>query len=442
MIDLCVIAKRLPWATTTLLLSGCMPAPPVSKKTETDGAVVVRTVAVAESEVVQTTLQPATVQAYYRSEIRPRTSGYVSEIKADLGDVVQAGDILAQIDVPEMRKQREVILARIIRLEAEEKRAAAGVNLADAQVRSAQARLAESESEMSRVDASLAAVQSEFDRTSDLVERGTLQNRMLDEVRQKRDSERAARQAVGSSIDSARANVAVAEAQKTAAEADLEAAVAETAIAQRELEELDVMIDFASVRAPISGIVTDRSVEPGDLVGRLTEQSSTRPLFVISQVDKLRVRIPVPETDAALINPGDAVALTFPSFSGEPAIRASVTRQSGSLDPTTRTMMVEVELENTSGKLLPGMFGQASITLSTNTAAKMLPSRAIRFDESGKAYVYVVGQDDTVTVAGIETGLDDGKSIEVRSGILPGQRVIDAHLKRFIDGQKVTVLAN
>ena len=86
------------------------------------------------------------------------------------------------------------------------------------------------------------------------------------------------------------------------------------------------------------------------------------------------------------------------------------------------------------------MFGQASINLSAKVAANMLPARAIRFGAEGNAYVYVVGQDDTVTVKDIQTGLDDGKSIEVRSGLEPGQRVIDAHLKRFTDGQKVAVL--
>lgn len=434
--------KLLSLAAVALTFAGCKPASQVTMKEVTDSVVAVRTVAVTETEVQLTTRQPATVRAYYRSEIRPKASGFVTEIKADIGQVVQAGDVLAQIDVPEMFKRHEVIQARIQRLKAEEKRSVAGVNLSDAQVRSAAAGLAETESEVSRVDAALAAVQSEFDRTSDLVQRGSLQDRMLDEVRQKRDSQRAAKQAVASSIESAKANITVSEAQKAAAEADLEAARAETAIAERELEELDVMIDYASLRAPIAGIVTQRNVELGDLVGQPSDRSTSPPLFVISQIDKLRVHIPVPESDAARVNPGDEVTLTFPSLSKQEPIKASVTRRSGSLDPHTRTMTVEVELPNEELKLMPGMFGQASINLSTKIAANLLPSRAIRFSEDGKAYVYVVGQDETVTIASIETGMDNGSSIEVRSGLLTGQRVIDAHLKRFADGQKVAVLSN
>lgn len=425
----------------TCIFTGCAPPPQATKSDEGSRVVAVEAVAVAETEIEQTTLQPATVRAYFRSEIRPKVSGYLSEINADIGDVVKAGDPLAQIDIPEMAKQRLIIEARIVRKQAEEKRAESGVKLAEARVLSAEARLAEAESEMSSVEASLAAAEAEFTRTKDLVERGSLQDRMLDEVRKKRDSQRAAKQAVRSSIESAKAEVIVAQAQRNAAAADFDAARAETEIAQRELEEMDVMIGYSTITAPISGVISKRSAEPGDLVGDASQGSGTAPLFVINQIDKVRVHIPVPESDAARINPGDKVTLTFPSFQNEPPVEAEVTRTTGSLDASTRTMLVEVVLENEQGKFLPGMFGQASIVFSTKIAANVLPSRAVRFNEAGDAYVYVIGDDETVSVTAVETGFDDGKSIEIRSGLTSGQRVIDAHLKRFSDGQKVAVLS-
>lgn len=138
----------------------------------------------------------------------------------------------------------------------------------------------------------------------------------------------------------------------------------------------------------------------------------------------------------------DDVKLTFPSFPDEAPIEASVTRLTGDLDPGTRTMLVEAELPNPDRKLLPGMFGQATITLSTRAVANMLPARAIRFDESGSAYVYIVGDDRTVSVVPVETGFDDGHTIEIVSGVVPGQQVIDAHLQRFADGQPVSILGD
>ena len=357
---------------------------PVVKRSEDVRTISVKTVVVAEESVQRTTLQPASVHAYFRTEIRANASGFVKEVNADIGDYVAAGATLALIDVPEMEMRRRIIEARIRQYQAEEERAEAGISLASARVLSAQAKLAEAESQMSSAEASLAASEAEFARTQDLVQRQSLQNRMLDEVRMRRDSELAAKESVASAIDSAKAEVAVSQAQKTSAEADLDAAQAETDVTREELKELDVLISYATIQAPFAGIVTHRNVEPGELVRELSEVGAGRPLFVISQVDKVRVRIPVPESDAPLISQGDQVTLTFPSFTAEAPLTGTITRFSGSLDPSTRTMMVEMDVPNPDGKLMPGMFGQASINLSTKVAANMLPSRAIRYADEGK----------------------------------------------------------
>lgn len=401
--------------------------------------VAVKTVSVVQEDVQQTSVQPATVHAFYRAEVRARANGYVKEVTADIGDYVEKDATLAVIAVPEMEKQRLIIEARVTRYESEEKRARAGVELGKANVQSAEAKLAQAKSEMDRADASLVAMEAEFKRTSDLVERQSLESRMLDEVRKKRDSEIANKQAMASAIQSAEADVTVAQAKLTSAEADVEAAQAETAIANRQLEEIDVLIAYATLKAPFDGIVTARNVEPGNLV-RESDIGSTRPLYVVSQVSKVRVHIPVPEVDAASVNRGDVVSLTFPSFSSEAPIEATVTRVAGDLDPSTRTMLVEAVLDNDGNKLIPGMFGSATITLGTKVATNMLPARAVRFTESGDAYVYVVDEDQTVTVSPVTTGIDQGHTIEVTTGVESGQQVIDAHLKRFETGQKVALV--
>ncbi len=423
----------------TVLIVGCSPKP-VTRKSQSVAKVAVKTVAVATQAIPQTTVQPASIHAYHRVEIRANTSGFVKNLSADIGQWVQAGDVLAQIDVPELEMQREVIQARIAQLTAQEQQAAALIDLADAAVQSATAKVAESQSLVAGGQAAVAAADAELNRTQDLVGRGSLQSRVLDEARMKRDSQAANKQAIESGTDSAKANVAVAKAKQRSAQADWKAAQAATEVSKRQLKELDVLIEYSQLKAPFDGLVTMRNIEPGDLVRSSTEGSSDKPLYVISQIDKVRVRIPVPESDAAMVNAGDAIALTFPSFKNEPPINATVTRVSGSLDPATRTMLVEADLTNEDRKLMPGMFGQARIEMQTTINASVLPSRAIRFDETGKAYVYVVGDDDVVSIADVATGLDNGQSIEVLSGVQPGQRVIDSHLKRFADGQSVAVL--
>lgn len=420
------------------LVAGCSNSPP--PEPAPSRPVPVRTVAVMQQDVKQTSTQPATVEPYYTAEIRARISGYVHEIKADIGDFVEAGAPLAVIEVPELEKQKETLQARLVRLKAEEKRATAGVSLAEANVTAAEALVEEAKSKLQSSDALLAAAEAEFKRVNDLVERRTLENRLLDEARKKRDAELANKQSVQSSVHSADANVLVAEAQKESAEADLAAAQAETSIAQKQLEELDVRLGFAELKAPFPGVVTARSVDPGDLVQEGTAGGHHgQPLFVVSQIDKVRVQTLIPEADAAFVNTGDSMTLTFPSFSGE-QLTAKVSRLAQSLDMSTRTMLVEAEFENKDRKLLPGMFGQATVALATKTASNVLPARAIRFDENGKAYVYVVGTDDKVTVVDVSTGIDDGISIEILQGLESGQRVVDAHLQRLTTGQVVTVL--
>ena len=422
------------------LLAGCAGEAAVADRDSPPAPVPVRTVVVAEEALERTTTQPATVHPFHRAEVRAKASGYVEEVRADLGDAVEAGAPLAVIAVPELRQRRRTLEARVARREAEQRRAAAGVELAAAEVRAAEALRGQAESEAERSEAAVAAAEAEFDRTDDLVRRQSLENRMLDEARKKRDAERADRTAMAAAITSAEARVAVARAQQAAAEADAAAAEAETAVARAESEEVGVLLGYAVLTAPFAGVVTDRTVEPGDLVREGNEVGTGRPLFVVSRVDRVRVRVPVPEADAAFVNPGDLLTLRFPAFADEEPRTVPVTRTAGSLDPATRTMLVEAEVDNPDGRLLPGMFGQASIALSTTAAARTLPARAVRFGDAGRAYVYALDADRTVRVTPVTVGRDDGTTLEITGGIEPGRRVIGPHLRRFTDGETVAVL--
>ena len=417
--------------TALLASSGCSPPPPATAARK---PVAVRAVSMQQQEIRRTSSQPATVHAYYRAKIRAKVSGYLTDLRVDVGDVVSKGQVMAVLDVPEMREQRGTLQARVKLYEAQQLQAEAGVALANANVESARAKLAQVESEANGAEAALAAARAEFERTQDLVERQSLENRVLDEARKRRDAASASRDAARSVIRSASAAVTVAVAAGASAAANLDAAAAETKIAKQELKEQEVMLAYAELRAPFDGVVTARTIDVGDLVhgGDL----SGRPLLEVSQVNKLRIQIPVPEIDAAFIDRGDEVALSFPSFAAEQGLTTTVTRLAGSLDVSTRTMLVEAEVENTDGKLLPGMFGRATITIGSRAQRNLLPARAVRFDEQGSAYVYLI-EADTVRKVAVNTGIDDGSLIEILSGIEPGQDVIDAHLQRFKDGQRI-----
>ncbi len=182
---------------------------------------------------------------------------------------------------------------------------------------------------------------------------------MLDEVRKKRDSEIANKEAMASAINFGKSRRGGGQSQnRPRPRPTYKSPQAETAIARRQHEELDVLINYATLKCSVCGN-RDRAVRsiPGDLVREGSEVGKGEPLFVISQMETVRVHIPVPEADAALVSRGDAVALNFPSFPAEEADQGDVTRLSGDLDPSTRTMLVEVEVTNPDRKLIPGMFG-------------------------------------------------------------------------------------
>ncbi|QDU87888.1 Multidrug resistance protein MdtA precursor [Pirellulimonas nuda] len=429
-------------ALLATLVSGCSTPPAAAAEEKKPEPVAVKAVAAEAATLRRTTTQPATVHAYYTADIYAKVSGYVREVPVDIGDHVKQGDVLAVIDVPEIKKQLLVADARVARSEAQVKRAESGKRLAEANLASARAGVVGAESRIASADALLQAGQAEFTRTQSLVEQRSVQQRLLDEARQRLDSGKADVESAKALVTMAQSQVAVAEASVAAAQSEIEAAKADTQVAEAQRGELQVMLEFAELQAPFDGVVTHRGVAPGDLVRAVTEARGVgSPHFIVTQLDKVRVRTMVPEAEASLVDVGDAVSIAL-SSARLPAVEGKVTRTSGSLDPSTRTLTVEVELPNPDGKLLPGMYGEATIVLFEKPDAVSLPASAIRFRTTGESYVYALDNASEVSIQDVTLGYDSGTTIEIASPLAAGQKVIDAHLKRFRDGDVVRVLEN
>lgn len=447
--------KRLPIPAIAgvLAFSFCAPgcnssgSPPANGDATTRSDLTAVTVVEPQSvELTQTSIQPAVVHAYQSADVHAKVSGYVESFAKDVGDPVKSGDALASLSIPEMDKELERQKQVVRQREAEEKRAAARVKLARADFTAGEAALAEASSKLDGFTADLAADQSEFERVTELVASRTLADRLLDEVRERRDSARARLKGAESAVSTAKANVAVARASVRAAKADQSAAESATEVERRRLEELETMADYAVLVAPFDGVVTSRTIDRGDLVRNAqTTEPSGLPLFTVEDTSRVRVRVAVPEADAAWIDSddrpgdgtGDDVTLRFKALGGEP-IHGTVTRHAHRLDDATRSLEVEVVLDN-DGRLLPGMFGEATITLKKKPGAVVLPATAVRYDESGRSFVYLVGTGDKVEVLDVTTGLDDGKRIEITSELPNGARVVDAIIGRLQPGQQVRV---
>ena len=401
----------------------------------------VEVVTAVQKDVDHTTSQPATVHPFFQADIISKVSGYIEDVFVDIGDTVKSGDPLCQLSVPEMGKQLDQIHAKQQRLLAEQKRAEAAVTVAVARIRSSEAEAEEAASNIKQVEARLVANKAELKRVVGLVERKAVTIANLDEAQASNDVSEAAKISAEAALRSAQAKKEIAVAEQEAAEAEVATAQARHAESIKEGEELDAMLQYTTLRAPFDGVVTSRSVDPGDFVTGISQAHGLlrRPLFHVDQQSRLRVRVAIPERDASEVDAGDPVVLRLDAFPKAP-IDAVVTRAAQRLDPSTRTMLAEIEVDNTGGRLLPGMFGCATIIATTSKDAIVLPASALRTDAEGNPYVFLLDEEDRIVKTHIVVGADDGHEIEVVTGLAGTERVVDAFVGSIEEGQVVEVV--
>jgi RND family efflux transporter MFP subunit len=223
--------------------------------------------------------------------------------------------------------------------------------------------------------------------------------------------------------------------QKTLTEAKsrLEAARAKQA-------EVEAQMAYATIGSPFDGVVTSRTIDPGDMVYEASSpKGSDQPLLRVAKVDVIRVKTYVPERESAWVDVGDAATVAFDAVPGR-VFAGKVTRASQALDPATRTMLVEIDLPNADGHIRPGYYGQTSIVLEQREHALALPSAAVRFD-GGSPFVYVVAAGDAAQRTPVEIGLDNAGWLEITSGLSGGERVVTGDAGALTDGAPVRVVA-
>lgn len=199
------------------------------------------------------------------------------------------------------------------------------------------------------------------------------------------------------------------------AKSRLDQAVAREAEATAELS-------YATIEAPFDGVITLRTIDPGDMVFEASSpKGGDQPLLRVAQLDKIRVKTYVPERDSVWVDVGDAAAVTFDALPGV-AFAGEVARFSGALDPATRTMQVEIDLPNADGRIRPGFYGQARLTLEQRRGVLALPSAALRAD-AGRLYVFVL-EGGAVRRVDVTPGLAAQGWTEIGSGLGGDERVV------------------
>lgn len=320
-------------------------------------------------------LLPGNIQAVTEAPILARSDGYIKRRLVDIGDRVQTGQVLAEIEAPEV----------------------------DQQVRQAQATLQQTQAALTqalanraqgKANADLARVTAE--RWGRLATKGAVSKQENDQYQAQYEAQAANLEALEQAVAVARSNVAAADAN---------------------LSRLNEIQSYRIVKAPFDGVITLRNVD----VGALVNAGSTL-LYRIAQTRVLRTFVNVPQTNADSVRAGQTAQLTVSNRPGR-RFTGTVTRTADALDPNSRTMLVEVQVPNTDGALLPGMYAQVDLTSPRTNPPLLLPSDALIVRAEGTE-VALVRPDHIVHFQKIQVGRDYGDKLEVLSGLQPGDSVI------------------
>jgi RND family efflux transporter MFP subunit len=204
--------------------------------------------------------------------------------------------------------------------------------------------------------------------------------------------------------------------------------------AQANMQNLTVMKDFQLLRAPFDGVVTKRNTDVGSLI---SASNGGQELFRVARTDILRVYVYVPQVYAAFVQEGSTAYLDFAEFPGE-KFEGKVAHIAGAIDPATRTLETEVEVDNKNGRLFPGAFANVHLSLPLKKAPMVVPVNTLIFRSEG-TQVAVVGNDGVVHLRNVTVGQDYGTSLEITSGITPADSIIVNPSDSLADGAKVQI---
>jgi RND family efflux transporter MFP subunit len=210
---------------------------------------------------------------------------------------------------------------------------------------------------------------------------------------------------------------------------------AETASAKANVGRLEQLVGFEQIVAPFAGTITARNTDVGQLVD--SGSAAGRELFRIASPGKLRVFIEVPQVDSTAATIGVPVDLTVSERPGK-RYPGTIARTASAIDPTTRTLRVEVDLDNPNNELLPGAYAQVHLKLKDSIPAMLVPVSALLFRAEGPRIATVV-QGNKVALMPVTLGIDFGTQIEITSGLRSDAAVIDSPPDSILDGQEVRI---
>jgi RND family efflux transporter MFP subunit len=368
-------------------------------------------------------IQPGSVNSFESIQLYAKVPGFLKFQKVDIGDSVKKGDLLAIVDVPDIEAQVERNVAAVEKTESQLLQMKAHVDVAYANLDAAQAAVTQADATAKSAAAWVKYRILQLGRMDSLVKSSAIEDRLYDESKERHDASIETENSAKAAIVTTKANVVACRAKIEQAKADVIEAEAEIKVAKAELKKSKVNLDFATITAPFNGVITYRSMNPGDFVRGANGGAVVNPLLTVQRTDLFRVVVLVPDRDVEFISKGKSAEMEIDSLPGR-KFSATVSRIATSLDQSTRLMRVELDLPNPTGKIYHGMYGQVTIVLEKGENQLSIPTSCVAGKiEDGKASVYVVrgGRAEKVLV---EVGMDTGLRVAVLKGLAKDDQVI------------------
>jgi RND family efflux transporter MFP subunit len=382
-----IYTRSVLWLCASLvLLPGCdkisaAPTDAPDKRTPEEGAPPTVVVIQAKQGDTQKHLRlPGTLEAWERAQLFAKVTGYVQELRVDIGDEVEKDQVLAKLSMPEMAPEL--------------RRASAEVPAAESQIEKAKA-----DAELSRIT---------YERLSKLRERepGAITQQEVD----------------------------VASAKQKAAEAHVRALESGLDVAKAKVSEIGAMMAYATIKAPFAGVVSRRSAD----IGALVTSAAKDPILEVSRMEKLRLAVDLPEAVVPHVKVGQKVVFSVDALPGR-SFEGTVSRTAGVLKPDTRSMRVEVDVDNEARALSPGMYAKVELGYRNMPGALTLPAVTIRSTE-GAHHVLAVDAGGTVRRIPVTLLMDDGAEVVVTGeGLGAETHVVITAPPGISEGQAVRV---
>ncbi len=383
------------------------------------------------------TVMPGTVHAFEYADLYAKTSGYLGEQSVDIGDRVKRGQVLARIDVPELKADVDEAQASLTRAKSAQAQTEARLLTQRAEAKASLALIELAKADVVKCQAQVDYRGSEYDRIKSLVLSQSVEKKLEDEQKNAYEAAQAALLAARASVDNAQAQAEAAQARVTQAEADVEHAKAEVEVANAVLEKAQVLWDYTEIKSPYDGVITARNFHRGAFI-LSADQGGTVPLLTVARTNLMRDVIQVSDEDVPYVNPGDKATIEIDALPGKKFV-AEVSRMANAEDPRQKTMRVEVDLPNDDGLLREGMYGDATIELEPPSDALTVPSSAlVEKADSQHGKIFVV-RDHKAQLLSVILGQDDGRRVEILKGLDPKDQVVFSYRGTIEDGSPVIV---